>query len=78
MGDRDRERRRLTEASRHVAELGDRITAQEAKVAKLDQDGRATGEALRLLESFRIMLKQARIHELMLLKRLSAAPPTSA
>ena len=78
MGDRDRERRRFEEAARHVAELGSRITAQEARVAKLDQDGRATAEALRLLESFRIMLKQARIHELMLLKRLSAVPPTSA
>ena len=77
MGDRDRDRRRFEEAARHVTELGSRITAQEAKVAKLDQDGRATGEAPRLLESFRIMLKQARIHELMLLKRLSVAPPTS-
>ena len=78
MGDRGRERRRFAEAARHVADLRSRITDQEARVAKLDQDGRATAEARRLLESFRIMLEQARTHELMLLKRLSAAPPTSA
>jgi hypothetical protein len=45
--------KRLIEADRHVAEGADRITKQEAVVAKGDTSGRDTTEARKVLAALR-------------------------
>ena len=78
MANRDMERKHFEEAARHVAELEGKVTDQESMIAKLDLGGHATTEAYRLLKNFRRSLRQARVHERLILERLSGARPTSA
>ena len=76
MVDCEKDREHLEEAARHVAELEGKIADQESMIVSLDRDGHDTSGALRLLENFRALLEQARIHERLILKRFNAVPAT--
>ncbi|WP_237479413.1 hypothetical protein [Lichenibacterium dinghuense] len=65
------ELRHLETADRHLAEGAERIGKQEALVARLDQDGHDTAEALRLLEQLRSLQEQSIAHRQHILEALA-------
>jgi hypothetical protein len=63
----------LAQADRHIADAERRILEQEQRIAGMEAAGEETAEAKRLLDLFRSVLVELRIHRQIILDELERA-----
>lgn len=68
--DREKEVQRLNEADRHIAKAEKAISHQVALVAKLEEDGHDTGDAVKQLRDFEKALESMREHRANIVKMI--------